>query len=56
MKQLYEHKKPVTLESGETLPELTIAYNTFGKLSAERDNVVWVMHALTATRGRDLKR
>ena len=48
MKQLYVHKEPVTLESGETLPELTIAYNTFGKLSADRDNVVWVMHALTA--------
>ena len=48
MKQLYVHKEPVTLESGETLPELTIAYNTFGKLSANRVNVVWVMHALTA--------
>ena len=48
MKQLYVHKEPVTLESCETLPELTIAYNTFGKLSANRDNVVWVMHALTA--------
>jgi homoserine O-acetyltransferase len=30
------------------LPELTIAYHTFGKLNAGRDNAIWVCHALTA--------
>jgi homoserine O-acetyltransferase len=30
------------------LPELTIAYHTYGKLNAARDNAVWVCHALTA--------
>ncbi len=40
--------KPFHLESGEVLPELTIAYHTFGTLSAEADNVIWVCHALTA--------
>ncbi|MDE6271723.1 MAG: homoserine O-acetyltransferase [Muribaculaceae bacterium] len=40
--------KPFPLESGESLPSLTIAYHTYGKLSPERDNAVWVMHALTA--------
>ncbi|NQT93138.1 MAG: homoserine O-acetyltransferase [Lentisphaerae bacterium] len=35
------------LESGETLPELTVAYETYGELSAARDNVVFVCHALS---------
>ncbi|MDP4711394.1 MAG: homoserine O-acetyltransferase [Saprospiraceae bacterium] len=35
------------LESGAVLPEITIAYETYGKLSEQRDNVVWVCHALT---------
>lgn len=39
---------PFALESGAELPELTIAYNTFGTLNAERSNVIWVCHALTA--------
>lgn len=40
--------RPFELESGETLPELRIAYHTYGELNAARDNVVWVCHALTA--------
>lgn len=40
--------EPFLLESGETLPQLTIAYHTYGTLSPERDNAVWVCHALTA--------
>lgn len=36
------------LENGQSLSELTIAYHTYGKLNAARDNVVWVCHALTA--------
>lgn len=39
---------PFLLESGETLPELDIAYHTFGTLNEKKDNVVWVCHALTA--------
>ncbi len=39
---------PFELESGESLPELTIAYTTYGRMSPEGDNVVWVAHALTA--------
>lgn len=37
-----------TLESGQTLQQLTIAYHTFGTLAPDADNVVWVCHALTA--------
>ena len=36
------------MESGEQLPELDIAYDTFGELSPAKDNVIWVCHALTA--------
>lgn len=44
----FHSSDPFPLESGETLPGLTIAYHTYGTLSAARDNAVWVMHALTA--------
>ena len=46
--EYFEYKEPFELECGETLPEITIAYNTYGKLNASQDNVVWVCHALTA--------
>ncbi|ELR72245.1 Homoserine O-acetyltransferase [Fulvivirga imtechensis AK7] len=36
------------LECGDILPELEISYTTYGTLSPEGDNVVWVFHALTA--------
>ena len=44
----YHHRSPVTLECGYVLPEVTVAYHTYGRLNADRSNVVWVMHALTA--------
>ncbi len=46
--QTYHHKHPFELESGARLPELTIAYHTYGHLNAEKSNVIWVCHALTA--------
>ncbi|GAC1376429.1 MAG: homoserine O-acetyltransferase [Hymenobacter sp.] len=36
------------LESGEILAGAQVAYQTWGQLNADRDNVVWVCHALTA--------
>ncbi len=44
----YHHPEPFVLESGEVLPQLTIAYSTYGTQSEEHNNVVWVCHALTA--------
>ena len=48
MSQLFSYPNPFTLESGESLPSLEIAYDTYGTLNADRSNVIWVCHALTA--------
>ena len=45
---IYKAPGPFELETGYTLPELKIAYHTYGKPNAAYDNVVWVCHALTA--------
>jgi len=42
----YNH--PFITETGAELPEIEIAYNTWGKLNSNGDNVIWVCHALTA--------
>ena len=39
--------RPVRLEVGDQLPEVTVAYETWGRLNARRDNAVLVLHALT---------
>ncbi|HEY8733216.1 MAG TPA: homoserine O-acetyltransferase [Puia sp.] len=36
------------LETGQVLPDIRIAYHTYGNLNAGGDNVIWVCHALTA--------
>lgn len=42
-----EIKEPLELESGNFLPEYTIAYETYGELNEAKDNVIFVLHALT---------
>jgi homoserine O-acetyltransferase len=37
----------ITLEAGERLPEITVAYETWGELNAQGDNAVLILHALT---------
>ncbi len=46
--QTYIYKSPFVLESGAILPELHIAYYTYGTLNHDRSNVIWICHALTA--------
>ncbi|RYY37605.1 MAG: homoserine O-acetyltransferase [Sphingobacteriaceae bacterium] len=46
--EIFKYNKAFKLESGQQLQELEIGFNTYGKLNANRDNVIWVCHALTA--------
>ena len=45
--QYYNHQSPLLLESGETLPSLTIAYETYGSLNRDASNAVLLCHALS---------
>lgn len=44
----FKYPKTFKLESGKRIKSLEIAYHTYGKLNAQKDNVIWVCHALTA--------
>ncbi len=46
--KILKHQKPFPLACGEVLPNIDIAYCTYGKLNKQKDNVVWICHALTA--------
>ena len=45
--KVYRCKKPFSLQSGGQLPEFELTYESWGKLNAEKDNVIWICHALT---------
>ena len=44
----YTHNEEFTLENGASLPNLEIAYHSYGTLNKTKSNVIWVCHALTA--------
>ena len=46
--QHYQHDLPFEFENGEIIENLTIAYHTAGKINPEKNNIIWVCHALTA--------
>lgn len=48
MKHFFHSPEPFRLESGDRLPDLTVAYHTYGSLNEDKSNVIWVMHGLTA--------
>ena len=49
----YTLPHPVDLESGERVPRVSVAYRTWGELSAGADNAVLVCHALTGSADAD---
>ncbi len=40
---------PVSLRSGESLPGVTLAYETYGKLSSDCSNAILIFHAMTGS-------
>ncbi|SFC25496.1 homoserine O-acetyltransferase [Flexibacter flexilis DSM 6793] len=46
-RQEYTSREPFALDLGGELPEITIAFHTYGQLNEAADNVIWVCHALT---------
>ncbi len=45
--QHVDFDEPLQLEHGGVLPQVTVAYETYGRLSPNRDNAVLVCHALS---------
>jgi homoserine O-acetyltransferase/O-succinyltransferase len=45
--ETYKHEGVLELESGEKLNGFQLAFTTQGHLTTAKDNVVWVIHALT---------
>lgn len=46
--RVFKYNNKFTLESGKILPGFHLAYNALGKMNADKSNVVWIFHALTA--------
>jgi homoserine O-acetyltransferase len=46
--EFFHYPDHIKLEGGGSLAELTIAYTTYGKMNADKSNVIWICHALTA--------
>lgn len=48
MPEKFNYNRQFKLESGASMPGLHLAYTTHGQLNHEKDNVIWIFHALTA--------
>ncbi|KAI8099878.1 homoserine O-acetyltransferase [Halteromyces radiatus] len=47
--ELFEHKQPFLLDHGGILPNVTIAYETWGKLNSAKDNCILIHTGLSAS-------
>ena len=45
--KVFHYKEKFQLESGNHLPELQLLYTTYGKLNADKSNVIWICHAFS---------
>lgn len=45
--QYFHSNEPLCLSSGEILPQVTLAYETYGTLNNARDNAILLLHALS---------
>jgi homoserine O-acetyltransferase/O-succinyltransferase len=47
-KHFFTYRKPIKLENEKILSTVDVVYHTYGKLNPEKNNVIWICHALTA--------
>ena len=47
--QTAHFNEPLTLKSGDVLPEFDLIYETYGELNADKSNAVLICHALSGT-------
>ena len=47
--EVFHYPHGFELENGQLLPEIDIAYHTYGTLKPDKSNVVWICHHLTAS-------
>jgi homoserine O-acetyltransferase/O-succinyltransferase len=52
--RLWRSNSPLELEGGDALPDVQVAYRTWGRLDADRGNAVLVCHALTGSADADV--
>jgi len=45
--QIVHFNEPLTLKSGQVLPQFNLMYETYGKLNADKSNAVLICHALS---------
>ena len=45
--KVYRYTQPFSLQAGGQLPGFELAYQCWGQLNEEKNNVIWVCHALT---------
>ena len=43
----FHHPEPFEFESGQSIPEFTLRYETYGRLNADKTNTILISHALT---------